>query len=785
MVRWNQKAVRISLSLLLKKVLPKCYNLWMHEPRILTRDDNCRLLESLASLKEIGATLNQIGLGGMGSLQSVLELIARRAAQSIPGASAIIYFCLPGEEKFEFTSRVSSAVENQPFPGDESRPDGLGIRAITQRRTVLSYEEKDAIIHPFHPRTGVKSVGCFPFFIADKPVGVLYIFSNADRQYSQVELLILDNFVNQAAIAIYQSQNLARMKHDLSRKEEELSRLRRAGLLISSRLRLEETLESILQMAMEVTGAHYGIFRLLDDSSRFLITRALAGEHLARPLIEALPLEFKSVMAWVARNRQPACISDLRESPWSEIYFPLDADLEMRSELAVPLIGANGRLEGVLNLESPAVGAFTEDDSHLLQALATQAVITIQEVSLLDALQEVAHLLVTQPCQIVLTHLADLACKLLDATSSAIWTLKGDDLYLEAESNGYTHERIIPLFNSLVGAAVINRTMMISEDVGSDYPFHRADPAQDQNLVRALIVPLLIGTDGEAIGAFGVYCSASLHGRLSESEWDKKVLVCLADYAVLAYQNAVRQDALRSSQEKRALAETFAAVGDIASNLLHHLNNKVGTIPVRIQGIEDKCQDILFANPYLSHNLKEIERCATEAMGSVRESLSQLRPILLEPVNIVACVDEAIQITKLPGAIEIRKEKLDCLPLVMAGNRSLAFVFSNLFENAGDAMDGQGLIFIAGSTNAEWVEITIRDTGPGIDPELHDNIFEMNYSGRGNTRPGKLGFGLWWVKTLMTRLGGYVCVESDGTHGATFRLGLPRTVQTGNSGNIE
>ena len=48
------------------------------------------------------------------------------------------------------------------------------------------------------------------------------------------------------------------------------------------------------------------------------------------------------------------------------------------AEFAVPLINAGGRVEGVLNLESPQVGAFSEQDSHLLQTLATQAVIAIQ-----------------------------------------------------------------------------------------------------------------------------------------------------------------------------------------------------------------------------------------------------------------------------------------------------------------------------------------------------------------------------------------------------------------------
>ena len=83
-------------------------------------------------------------------------------------------------------------------------------------------------------------------------------------------------------------------------------------------------------------------------------------------------------------------------------------------------------------------------------------------------------------------------------------------------------------------------------------------------------------------------------------------------------------------------------------------------------------------------------------------------------------------------------------------------------------------ILVRGRSGREWVEITVSDSGPGIPPELHDRIFELNFSGRATSRPGKLGFGLWWVKTLMTRLGGSVDIESDGQRGATFRLRLPR-----------
>jgi signal transduction histidine kinase/GAF domain-containing protein len=744
-----------------------------------------RLFEALASLNEIGATLNQIGLDGPVSVETTLNLIVQSATRVVPGASAVIYTYDMAQENFIHSSRVSAGGENQPDCGDEPRTNGLGMRAMVQRRRVLSYEEKDIEIHPVRARAGAKVMGCFPLIVADQPVGALYVYLQDDRRFSQLELLMLDNFVNQAAMAIYHAHNLVRVQRDLTRKEDELIRLRRAGLLISSRLRLEETLESILQMALEVTGAQYGIFRLLDKSGQFLTTRAVAGEHLARPLVEALPLDSKSIMAWVARCRQPACVSDLREKPWSTLYYPLDASMEMRSELAVPLIGTSGRLEGVLNLESPVVGAFSDDDSHLLQALATQAVITIQEVRLLDALHEVAHLLLAQPCQKVLARLAELACNLLDAATSAIWTLKGQELVLEASSGEYQHGDRIPLQNSLTGLAVQNRSAVISEDVRVDGRFNRFDLARDQNWSRALIVPLLAGNDDEPLGAFGVYSSSAGPGHFAESEWDKKVLVCLADYAVLAYQNAARQEALLAAQEQRSVAETFAAVGDIASNLLHHLNNKVGTIPVRIQGIEDKCQDVLAANPYLSHNLDEIERCATEAMQSVRESLSHLRPIRLEPVFVAARVSDAIHITRLPPGVNVRTEELDSLPVVMAGERTLTLVFTNLLENAADAMDSEGTITISGSADDNWVEVAVSDNGPGIAPQLHDHIFELNFSGRGAARPSKLGFGLWWVKTLMTRLGGSVSVESDGAHGTTFRLRLPRASETNKQGLVE
>ncbi len=705
-----------------------------------------RLFEALASLNQISNAINRIGSEDADQNDLSLQLIVESAIRVVPGSSAVIYTYDQKMGMFANESRVSAEPEGKKplstkeAPDDAPRPNGMGMRTIQRRRRCLSYEEPDIGVHPYHAGLGVKAVACFPLIVAEQAVGLLYIYLHEERQFTHLEQLMLDNFVNQAAMAIYHAGRLAGIRRDLLRKDEELNQLRQAGLLISSRLRLEETLDSILQLALEITNAQYGIFRLLDKNGEYLVTRAVTGMKLERPLVEKLPLHGNSIMAHVARTREPLLISDLRQEPWAKVYYPLDSNLEMRSELAVPLINASGRLEGVLNLESPQLGAFSEDDNHILQSLATYAITAIQEVRLLDALQEAAQLLISQPTRNVLDRLCGMANDLLNTSSSAIWLSDEFGKLQLTSANGPSQ--------------------------------HMENMAGVENQPHALLIPLPAGEQSKASGMFGVFNSETDAGRSAKSEWDKKVLACLANYAVLALQNESHQQALHTTQEQHWTAETFAAVGDISANLLHNMNNKVGTIPVRIQAIQDKYRQMLETDSYLANNLAEIERSAADAMQIVRENLSHLRPIRMEKVNIAARVFEAIRAVTIPSTVQVSTEGLEDLPTVTAGGQSLTFVFRNLIENAIAAMGGNGSILIQGVHLPDAVEISVTDSGPGIPVELHSQIFELNFS-RTGAQPGKLGFGLWWVKTLMTRLGGSVTVESDGSHGTMFRLHLP------------
>lgn len=576
---------------------------------------------------------------------------------------------------------------------------------------------------------------------------VLAITLPAGYPWSAEEQAAVENAALHAAVALARVQDAARMQQSLHRKEEELERLRRADMLISSRLGLEETLEAILQMALDVTGARYGIFRLVDDQGR-LATRAFAGDDLGHPHTEALPLDASTITGQAALARKTLCIEDVRNPAWHDLYYPLDKDMKMRSELVTPLIGAGGRLEGILNLESPEVSAFSDDDALLLQSLAIQAVIAIQEVRLLDALQDLSARLLTQPPAAVYDRVVQLARELLGAPVAGLWTLsQGEPVLLAASPSGMTRTQTM--------------TGILKEAMSSRHPRHIILNDSD-----GLIAPMLSGTGGQMIGLLGVFGAPD--ARLPASDWDKKVLALLARHGALAADNARRQEALRVAREQQTAAETFAAMGDIAANLLHRLNNKLGLIPVRIEGVEDKRASLLASDPYLARNLESIRISAVEALDIVRESLAYLRPITLTSASIPEAVEHALAEIQAPAGIHIVREGLDELPRVVAGRRRLALVFHNLLENAIAAMPEEGLITIIGEPTEDGVQVTVQDTGPGIPPHLHDEIFQFDFSGRRSS--GKLGFGLWWVKTIMARFGGSVSVRSDGQHGAAFIL---------------
>jgi GAF domain-containing protein len=749
---------------------------------------NSYLLSALAILRQSANEINR--LSAENTTADAMRLIADTAVRLVDRGAAdepstVIYSYDVEKAAFDPTSRMSAGEREGPVPEDYPRPDGLGARAVRHRMRILSYEEPSLPMQDNKIQAGIRTMACYPLTVAEKPTGALYISLKADRRFSKEELLIFDLFAKQAAVALHNTQRFEGVNRALQRKVDELEQLRSAERLISSRRSLAETMREILRTAVELTHAAHGSFRLMDKRSGVLNLAALSGpEELPHdPAEPGIPVDDRySVVGWVAKHRQSVRINDLRQPPWNEIYRPLHSKGNMLSELATPLLGAGGGLEGVINLESPRINSFEEDDLRLMEALATQTVIALQEAKLLDALEEVTVRMIQQPLDRLLAFIIEKACDLINAPHGVVWVLSPEEpgtLMVRAATAGHTPGETLPLAGSLIGISLRERKPLTSPDVTQDQRFLRRDLARRMGWVSGLIVPLLM-RDGTPRGALTLYTSE----RREFSEWDQRLLTWLANHTAIAVQEAETLDQLAQARERQTLAETFAALGDVAANLLHRVNNLVGIIPVRVQGILEK-RPAVREDEYAANSLGEIEESARSAMAAAREAMAYLRPVKIQPTPVEACFRTALQRLDVPAGVRILVEGLDTLPPVLAGEEQLRLVFFNLLDNALDALTGLPessgripAVKVSGNLSTDplggppkYAEIVVADNGPGVPPERRENIFDLAFSTKRS--PRKLGFGLWWVKTLVTRFGGEIRLSDLPEPGCTFVIRLP------------
>jgi signal transduction histidine kinase/predicted CoA-binding protein len=133
---------------------------------------------------------------------------------------------------------------------------------------------------------------------------------------------------------------------------------------------------------------------------------------------------------------------------------------------------------------------------------------------------------------------------------------------------------------------------------------------------------------------------------------------------------------------------------------------------------------------------------------------------------------------KLKKGIDVRRHYSEDLPRVMAYGSELNQVWTNIIDNAIDAMDGQGELILRTQKQGEWVVVEIEDSGPGIPEEIQSKIFSPFFT----TKPlGKgTGLGLNISYKIIQKHGGEIKVLSH--PGKTrFQVCLPvnfETVQT-------
>jgi two-component system sensor histidine kinase BaeS len=147
-----------------------------------------------------------------------------------------------------------------------------------------------------------------------------------------------------------------------------------------------------------------------------------------------------------------------------------------------------------------------------------------------------------------------------------------------------------------------------------------------------------------------------------------------------------------------------------------------------------------------------------------------LHPEPTDPDLLVGEVLHAFTSQATAAGVRLVAEIPDDLPILEVDPVRLREVLSNLVANALRHTPAGGTVTIGGSADQRTVALTIRDTGPGIDPELLPQVFDRFVKGSGSRGSG---LGLAIARGLVEAHGGTITAESPAGGGTTFRVELP------------
>jgi signal transduction histidine kinase len=293
---------------------------------------------------------------------------------------------------------------------------------------------------------------------------------------------------------------------------------------------------------------------------------------------------------------------------------------------------------------------------------------------------------------------------------------------------------------------------------------------------RFIAVPLVVG------GAVTGLLAAAL-GRVA-TEQDEWLFSALADHAAVALENARVSEEVRPDLESRLRASEGAtsAKDRALSTLAHDIRSPLGAIDGYCAILEDGL--------YGPINDKQ------------RGALARVR---MSGQHLLSLLDNVMDMARLSaGVMAVRDEVVDLhavsrdavdilMPASIAKTQSLKLVSGVAVSARGDvARTRQVLVNLIGNAvkftpsggtitvntavvyaeEAEWGEIRVEDSGPGIAPAERDAVFQPYYRSEGAaTLPG-IGLGLAISHALVTQMGGRLTVESELGAGASFSIRL-------------
>ena len=238
---------------------------------------------------------------------------------------------------------------------------------------------------------GARSFLVVPMLKEGELVGAIGIYRQEVRPFTDKQIELLNNFANQAVIAIENVRLLNELRDrttQLGRSVEELRALGDVSQAVNSTLDLKTVLDTIVAKAVQLSGTEAGTIYEFDEHQRDLLFRSTYG--MDDSVIAALKDHHIGIseptIDQAVRSHAPVQISDVREIPMTPAR-DIASRAGYRALLVVPLL-ARDHVVGVLVVRRKAPGAFPQDTVDLLKTFAAQSVLAIQNAHLFTEIDE-------------------------------------------------------------------------------------------------------------------------------------------------------------------------------------------------------------------------------------------------------------------------------------------------------------------------------------------------------------------------------------------------------------